>query len=83
MQGYYVGRSRAGVVGMVSSYEMDGLEFESRQEQDIFPSPKRPDSLWGPFSLLGVQWICRAAVMNECSYTSTPPPPQCLRAMGR
>jgi len=54
MQGYYVGRSRAGVVGMVTSYEMDGPEFESRQEQEIFPSPKRPDSLWGPFSLLGV-----------------------------
>jgi hypothetical protein len=31
MQGYYVSRSRAGVVGMVTSYEMDGPEFESRQ----------------------------------------------------
>lgn len=47
-----MGRSRAGVVGMVASYETDGPEFESRQEQEIFPSPKRPDSLWGPLSLL-------------------------------
>jgi hypothetical protein len=47
-----MGRSSAGVVGMMTSYEMDGPEFESRQKQEIFPSPKCPDSLWGPFSLI-------------------------------
>ena len=47
MQGHYVGRSRAGVVGMVTSYETDDPELESRYEQEIFASLRRPDSLWG------------------------------------
>lgn len=78
-----MGRSRAGVFGMVTSYEMGGPEFESRQKQEIFPYPKRPRQHVGSIHSPGVKWIRHAKVKKECGDTSTPPPLQCLRAVER
>ena len=44
--------SRSSVVGVATSYGLDGPGFESRQGYEIFSSLKRPDRLWGPPSLL-------------------------------
>jgi hypothetical protein len=40
------------MVGVVFSYRLDSLGFESQQEQEIFTSPECPDQFWGPLSFL-------------------------------
>ena len=41
-------QSLDGSVGVVTSYRLDSLVFESQQWQQIFSSPDCPDWLWGP-----------------------------------
>ena len=41
--------------GTATRYGLDGARFESWWGDEIFPT--RPDQLWGPISLLPVQWV--------------------------
>jgi Ca2+/Na+ antiporter len=80
---FYLYVSRCSVVDTATRLQ----EFESRQGQIVFSSPKRPDQLWRPSSLLFNCYRCSSPgirrevdhsppsndeVRNEWSYTSTP-----------
>ena len=44
--------SRDSVIGIMARLRAGRSAFETRQEQEIFSSPKRPDWLWCQYSLL-------------------------------
>ena len=45
---YLGGWSQDGIVGIVTSYRLDGLGFKSQQKQVIFSSPKPSRAAVGP-----------------------------------
>jgi hypothetical protein len=51
---YETSRSRDSAVGIATAYELDdrGVGVRVPVELRIFSSPRRPDRLWGPSSLL-------------------------------
>jgi hypothetical protein len=73
---YYLYMSRDSSVGIATDYELDGWYSIPGKRKIFFSSPRRPDRLWGPPSLLsngyqgsitGVKWPGREADHSPAS----------------